>query len=120
MSEGWKSPLPFVKDIMDSIEAIEEYCSNMTYEQFLTDKKTRDAVVRNLEIIGEAAKNIPKAIKGKASDVPWKSIVGMRDKLIHGYFGVSYPTVWETVRGDLPILKERMRVLYELLKEKED
>jgi len=66
MSEARKSPLPFIKDIMDSTATIEEYYANMTYEQFLQDKKTIDAVVRNLEIIGEAAKNIPEFIRQKA------------------------------------------------------
>ena len=59
MSERHKSPLPFIKDIMDSIEKVEKYCQNITYDQFLQDDKTKDAVVRNLEIIGKAAKNIP-------------------------------------------------------------
>jgi uncharacterized protein with HEPN domain len=89
MSERHKSPLPFIKDIMDSIEKIERYCQNITYDQFLRDGKTKDAVVRNLEVIGEAAKNIPDYIREMSSDTAWKSMAGMRDKLIHEYFGVS-------------------------------
>jgi uncharacterized protein with HEPN domain len=73
--------------------------------------------VRNLEIIGEAAKNIPQSTKEKAPEISWKSITGMRDKLIHEYFGVSYSTVWETVQGDLPLLKDKIRTLYEMLKQ---
>lgn len=120
MSERHKSPLPFIKDIVDSIEKIEKYCQNITYEQFLQDDKTKDAVVRNLEIIGEAAKNIPDHIKEISSETAWKFMTGMRDKLIHEYFGVSYSTVWETVKGDLPLLKESIRELYDTIKAKDD
>jgi uncharacterized protein with HEPN domain len=117
MSEARKSPIPFIEDIMDSAAAIEEYCANMTYEQFLQDKKTRDAVVRNLEIIGEAARHIPESARESAPEIPWKSIAGMRDKRIHEYFGVSYSTVWETVQSDLPLLEDKIKTLYEALKQ---
>jgi uncharacterized protein with HEPN domain len=120
MPETHKSPLPFIKDIVDSIEKIEKYCQNITYEQFLEDDKTKDAVVRNLEIIGEAAKNIPDHIKKISFETAWKSMAGMRDKLIHEYFGVSYSTVWETVKGDLPLLKQSIRELYDTIKAKAD
>jgi len=83
MSEKRKSILPFIRDILDSIEKIEKYCQSMTYDQFLDDDKTRDAVVRNLEIIGEAAKNIPGKVKERESGIAWRPITGMRDKLIH-------------------------------------
>lgn len=93
MSENRKSSLPFVKDILDSVEKIEEFTIAMKYDQFLKDAKTQDAVIRNLEVIGEAAKNIPEVIKAKFGAVPWKSITGMRDKLIHEYWGVSFSIV---------------------------
>lgn len=112
-----KSPLPFIKDIMESIEKIDEYCGDMTYQAFLKDNKTRDAVVRNLEIIGEAAKNIPESFRAKSPEIPWKSITGMRDKLIHEYFGVSYSTVWETIQQDLFSLMKDIKKLYENLKD---
>lgn len=111
-----KSSLPFVKDIIDSIEKIETYCEGMTYEAFIEDNKTKDAVVRNLEIIGEAAKNVPKTAREKALAIPWKSIAGMRDKLIHEYSGISYATVWETVKEDLPTLMKEIAILYEYLR----
>ena len=120
MSERHKSPLPFIKDILDAIEKIEKYCQNITYEQFLQDDKTKDAVVRNLEIIGEAAKNIPDHIREMSSATAWKSMAGMRDKLTHEYFGVSYSTVWVTVYNDLPLLKEKMEELYDMIKGKDD
>jgi uncharacterized protein with HEPN domain len=119
MPERRKRVLPFIRDVLDSIEKIEKYCQSMTYDQFLDDDKTRDAVVRNLEIIGEAGKNIPDSIKERFPDIAWRSMTGMRDKLIHGYFGVSFPIVWETVENDLPFLKEKMKELYDLLEKEE-
>ena len=81
---------------------IERYCQTLTYEQFIEDDKTKDAVIRNLEVIGEAANNIPDNIKKKFPDIAWRVITDMRNKLIHEYFGVSYPIVWETIQSDLP------------------
>ena len=87
----------------------------MDHDRFIHDDKTIDAAIRNLEIIGEAAKNIPEDIKSKYPEIPWKAIAGMRDKLIHSYFGVSLSIVWETIKNDLPTLKYQIeRILKEL------
>ncbi|MCL4558948.1 MAG: DUF86 domain-containing protein [Deltaproteobacteria bacterium] len=99
----------FISDILDSIGKIEAYTNKISYEQFIADEKTKDAVVRNLEIIGEAVKNIPDAVKDKYPAVNWRAATGMRDKLIHGYFGVSFFIVWETVKNDLPAFKSEIR-----------
>jgi uncharacterized protein with HEPN domain len=77
----------------------------LTYERFVKDKKTVDAVVRNLEIIGEAAKHIPERVRKKYPSVPWRDMAGMRDRLIHWYFGVNLDVVWKTVKERLPIVK---------------
>lgn len=109
----------FLQDIIDSIEKIRIYTQGMSYEDFLQDDKTKDAVIRNLEIIGEAAKNIPKEIREKYPEVDWKSAIGMRDRIIHGYFGVSFLIVWETIKNDLPDFESKIRKILEEVKLKE-
>jgi uncharacterized protein with HEPN domain len=84
-----KDPLVFIEHILDSIETIEEYTKEITKEEFISSKKTQDAVIRRIEIIGEAAKNVPEEVKKNYPSIPWKRISGMRDILIHGYFGVD-------------------------------
>jgi len=90
----------FMFDIQDSICDIRLFVQDMTYEEFMEDRKTINAVIRSLEIIGEATKKIPFCIREKHPIVPWKEIAGMRDKLIHEYFGVDLSIIWETIKHD--------------------
>lgn len=106
MREG--DPKLFLNDIREAIDAIVSYVGDMDYDGFMRDKKTIDAVLRNLEIIGEAAKNVPSGFKEEYPSMNWRAMTGMRDKLIHEYFGVSPRIVWETVKNDLPALKSQI------------
>jgi uncharacterized protein with HEPN domain len=95
----------YLRDILEAVDDAESFVEGMSFEQFAKDKKTMHAVVRSLEIIGEAAKNIPADVREKYGKLPWKKMTGMRDKVIHAYFGVNTKTLWNTVKNDLPPLK---------------
>lgn len=104
----------FLEDILESIELIESYVANMNFEEFKKDRKTIDAVIRNFEIIGEAARNIPEEIRNKFTDIDWKGIIGLRNRVVHEYFGVSLTIVWEIIKSDLPVLKDKIKQLFEI------
>jgi len=95
----------YLNDIYDSIEKIEKFTKHMKFPQFESDDRTVLAVVKALEIIGEAVKKIPLSIKNKYPRIPWRKISGMRDKLVHEYFGINIKVVWKTIKEDLPPIK---------------
>ena len=95
----------YINDMYDAINKIQIFSKNMNFEEFISDDKTIYAVIRCFEIIGEATKKIPKIVKEKYTTVPWQEISGIRDKLIHEYFGVNLEVVWKTILEDLPELK---------------
>lgn len=105
----------YLEDVLEASEKIRVYTKDMGLEEFARDEKTKDAVLRNLEVIGEAVKNIPDGLKQTHTEVNWRAIAGMRNKLIHEYFGVSPQIVWETVKGDIPALSLQIRRIVEHL-----
>ena len=106
-----KEPLFFLKDIENSLDKISKYTKNLEFEQFVADEMLRDAVERNFEIIGEAVKNLPEDFRNKYPNIPFRQIAGMRDKLIHDYFGVDYEIVWRTIKDKLPEFEREINEL---------
>ena len=98
----------FLIDIKEAIIRILKYSENLDFEIFTRDLKTQDAIVRNIEIIGEAVKNLSVDFIDQYPHVPWKNIAGMRDKLIHHYFGINVDIVWEVVRIEIPKLEKQI------------
>ena len=95
----------FIKDILQNMNDALEFIEGISYDQFTADKKTLNAVLRSIEVIGEAAKNIPDEVRAGYPQVPWKEMAGMRDKVIHSYFGVDPETVWLVIRDRIPAIK---------------
>ncbi len=107
-----------IKDICQNMQDAEEFIYGLSYDQFVTDKRTFNAVVRSLEVIGEAAKNVPDEIREKYPLVPWKEMAGMRDKVIHFYFGVDREAVWIAVKDRIPVVKPLIEQILKDLEKK--
>lgn len=98
----------YLQDILTSLSRIKDYTKGFSFEAFSNDFKTIDAVVRNLEIIGEAARNMPEKVLEKYSDIPWSNMISMRNKILHEYFGVDMEILWKTIKEDLLPLKKQI------------
>lgn len=109
-----KDPLIFIRHILENIEDIEEFSEGLTKDALKDNKLKQKAIVRSLEVIGEAVKNIPAFFKNKYPAIEWTTISGLRDKLIHHYFGVDLGIVWEVVKEDLPKLKREIQRILDM------
>ncbi len=101
----------YIEHILENINDIEEFSKGLTKNEFLKDKLRQKAIVRSIEIIGEAAKNIPENVKVNYKEIEWRKIAGTRDRIIHHYFGVDLDIIWEIIKKDLPILKSQIEKL---------
>jgi len=98
-----------LNDIREAIERISRYVGGMSFDSFIHDEKTVDAVVRNIEILGEAASRLPDEFKESHSDVEWHKIVGLRNRIVHEYFGIDLDIIWQILHRDLPGLQVRIK-----------
>ncbi|MCB9771302.1 MAG: DUF86 domain-containing protein [Candidatus Omnitrophica bacterium] len=106
-----RSEALYIKDIADAIAHIEQYTKGISFTKFSKTPMIIDAVVRNFEIIGEAAKNLSSKTKASVPEIPWEDITGMRNKIIHEYFGVDLEIIWKTIRESLPVFKKAIAKL---------
>lgn len=106
----------YLQDIIGAMLAIEKFVKGMSFNKFKKDDKTSSAVISKFEIIGEAAKQIPEEIRNKYPLIPWKEMAGMRDRLIHFYFGINYDLVWHTIKDVIPQVKPAIQEILISLK----
>jgi len=98
----------FLDDILEATRKILKYTAGLSYEQFSADQKTIEAVVWNLMIVGEAAKNVPEELRSRYTDVPWRDMAGLRDIIVHQYFEIKLDVIWKVIQNDLPLVEERL------------
>jgi uncharacterized protein with HEPN domain len=103
--------IDFLQDIVDNLEKAETFVEGMDFEEFLEDEKTRYSLICAFEIVGEAAKKVPTAVRQRNSRVPWKDMAGMRDRLIHGYFGIDNEIVWKTAKEFAPQIRSEIEAI---------
>jgi|AntRauTorckE6833_2_1112554.scaffolds.fasta_scaffold17317_2 uncharacterized protein with HEPN domain len=116
MNKSGKDNSRYLNHIIESIELINQYSSNMSKHDFYIEQEKQDAIIRRLEIIGEASKKLPENFRNKYSDVPWREMAGMRDILAHQYFGIDLEIAWETIKNKIPEIEPKIRKIYDIIK----
>ena len=111
-----KNPLIFIEHILENIKIIEQFSKNLSKKEIERDKQKQYAIIRAIEVIGEAVKNLPENFVQKYPNVNWKQIGGTRDKLIHHYFGVDLDSIWKIITYDIPLLKKQVKEISDLEK----
>ena len=106
----------YLKDILDSCFSVQEFVKGISFDKFVDDKKTKFATIRAIEVIGEAVKSIPASFRASYPNIPWKQIAGMRDKLIHEYFGVDAQVLWKTAKEDIPAIRSEFEKIIKEMK----
>jgi uncharacterized protein with HEPN domain len=101
----------YLSDIIENMRDAERFVANRTFEEFRSDKMAVNAVLRSIEVLGEAAKNVPAEIQNRRPAVPWRNMARMRDRVIHIYFGIDYTRIWETVKGAIPLVRPEIESL---------
>jgi uncharacterized protein with HEPN domain len=110
----------YLRDIREAIEAAQLFVAGMSFEQFVADQKTMYATVRALEIVGEAARRIPQEVRERDPSIPWQTMIGFRNAIVHEYDRIDLPVVWDTVRTDLPEIAPRVARLEQLQRRREE
>lgn len=113
-----RDPVLYLEDILESLTLIERFVEGMELDDFKKDIKTSDAVIKRFENIGEATKNIPADIKKEYQDIPWREMAGMRDKLVHFYFGIKFELVWTAIKTRIPAIKPLIAKIHNDLQER--
>lgn len=106
-----RDPKLLLEDIVAAIRKIERYTAGMDWERFRQDEKTTDAVVRNLEVVGEAVRRLPEDFIARHPNVPWRQAAGLRNRIVHDYFGLDLEIIWEVIQHDLPRLRQQLENL---------
>ena len=120
MSDKERNHILYLEDIQTAIVKIEKYTAGLSFEEFCNFEMVVDAVLRNLEVIGEAVKNIPEGVRNRYCEVEWKEAVGFRNVLAHDYFGIDLESVWDTLKKNIPAFKEHIANVLECEKSEDN